>query len=345
MTLCGALALTLCNLTGATATMPQPQGLTHWWQQMDQELKALTKQRQIAPPLPRIVRWRPSRIWSGELAGELVDVVAGDLDKDGSSELYALTTEKLVVLSRARGLFDVRSQHDLPAVAATLRSREPIGSARLGEHKGAPTLRVRTSAQAQGLSFQLVNGVVAPMEEFAGYPLCRSSSIDAAPGRNFFVGSSVRWSGDEVAQLSELSLDVALDSARCSRDTVDPTGHPLTILSEVSTAGRLRLRCVGDESFCQANNREFLEVGYAHLIADVDNDGAPELITTSASLPGAPDRVSVRTLKPGRERPLFEEGFAGGIVAIAAGDFDGDDSLSIVVAVRKQNRISLWLLN
>lgn len=340
----GALVLTLCNLVGTTATSPPATGLAHWWQRMHQELDARVQQRQIAPPVPRTLRWRPSRIWSGELQGELVDMVAGDLNNDGTSELYALTTEKLVVLSRARGLFDVRSQHELPAELASMRSRDPIGSARVSRHEGVPTLRVRTSEQEQGASYQLINGALVKMSESTGYPLCQWSSIEAAPGRNFFVGSSVVWS-EEDAPLSEYALEAALYSVRCSRNTVDPSGHPLTLLSEVSSARRLRLRCLGNEEFCQANAREFEDVGYAHLVADINNDGSPELITSSTSLPGTPDRVSVRTLEPGRERVLFEESFSGGIVAIAAGDFDGDDSLSLVVAVRKQNKVSLWLLN
>lgn len=340
----GALLLALCSIAGAAAETPQ-DGLSHWWGRIQQELDSIAEEKRVVPPVARKVRWRPSRIWSGELAGELVDITAGDLDDDGSSEIYALTTENIVVFSRSRGLFDVRARHDLPGTPARIRSREPIGSITVGQSEGLSTLRARTSEQEQGGTYQLVDNALQLVSEFIGYPLCRNSSIAASPGRNFFLGSSVQWHAGHDAKLGDLLLGGAVLSARCSRDTVDATGHALDLLSEVSVTGNLRVQCRGDEQQCQLQTREYLNVGYAHLVADVDNDGVPEVVTTSTSLPGERDQILVRSQSAQGERVLFDRSFTGGIVAITAGDFEGDDSLGVVIAVRNQERVSLWLLN
>ena len=339
----GVLLLALCSIAGAAE--PPRQGLSHWWGRIQQELDSIAEDKRVVPPVARKLRWRPSRIWSGELPGELVDMSAGDLDGDGKSKIYALTTENIVVFSRSRGLFDVRAVHALPAAPARIRSRDPVGSIAIGESEGALTLRARTSEQERGGTYHFVDNTLSLVSEFIGYPLCRNSSIEAATGRNFFLGSTAQWHAGRDARFGDVLLGGAIALARCSRDAVDPTGHALDIVSEVSVTGSLRLQCVGDEQHCQLQNREYPDVGYAHLIADIDNDGVPELVTTSASLPGERDHILVRSPDTQGDRVLFERGFDGGIVAIAAGDFEGDDSLGVIIAVRKQERVSLWLLN
>ncbi len=334
-----------CSLAFAADPSTSSTGLEHWLTRMQEAREALFQERAIVPPVPRKLRWRPGKVWTGEVPGQLVDVVAGDLNGDGKSEVYALTTEKIAVLTRARGLFDVRELYDLPQTPARMRSRDPIGAASIANVEGVPTLRIRTSDQEVGGSYQMKEGVLTLVAEWQGYPLCEQSALQAAPGRNFFLGTGRSWQGSDAPKLGSSLLSPSLYSARCSQHLVDPTGHPLQLLSEVDLAGTLRIQCVGDALICQSQARVVQPVGYAHLVTDVDNDGVPDVITSELSLPGQSDKVTVRTLGPEGERVLLRRDVDGGIVAFAVGDFDGDAGLGVMVAVQAGKKVSLWLLN
>ena len=118
-------------------------------------------------------------------------------------------------------------------------------------------------------------------------------------------------------------------------------------MSAVSTTGELKIYCEGDAGHCQSQEKVLEEVGDAHLVTDVDNDGLPEVFHSARSAPGAGDRVLVMGPGPATAAPLYQKEFQGGILAIAAGDFAGDGALEVVVAVRKgtSKRVTLWLLN
>ncbi len=342
----------LCLISaGAAEADKKPQ--QSWWQQLTVALDEVAAPYKVVPPIPVAVRWHPRQIWSGVLAGEVVDMVGVDLGDDGKSELVALTSSEIVVFSRVRGLFDVRMKAELPPELSPIRPRDVMGSLSVEHSPNTKvTVRARSSERALGGAYQLSDNKLQHIGEFRGYPTCRQTMIYASPNRNYFLSSRIIWQLDEDPNKrpkSKKSLDLAdaLYSLRCSHGLVDPKGRKTEYMSASSTSGELQLFCDGDAAHCQAQERVISEVGDAHIVSDVDNDGLPEIVHSARTAPGERDRVVVIGMGPVGSAPIFEREFGGGIVAIAAGDFAGDGSIEVVVAVRKgtSKRVTLWLLN
>tara|TARA_R110002073_G_scaffold225022_5_gene385408 strand:+ start:116615 stop:117679 length:1065 start_codon:yes stop_codon:yes gene_type:complete len=327
-----------------------PTRLQHWLERVSSDIDALVDANRLVPPTPIAVEFRARRIWSGELSGDLLDLGVADLGNDGQDELIALTSDSLLVLSRRRGLFDVRVRADLPQTVAPTKSRDAIGMLSIKETQtrieGAVTtevlVRARSSEQGAGGVYAWRDGTLELVSEFFGYPLCEAGIVEAAPGRNFFLGSSAVWSSQTGPKLSP-----NVQQARCSRDLVDPLGNPVRYISDVSLAGTLTVRCEGTDQACTPAAAQFTDVGYAHLVSDVNRDGHPEVVTTQASARSDADRVQVFSQERGERHLIFEREFDRGVMAITAGDFDGDGALELLVAERqaRAGRVSLWLLN
>jgi len=68
--------------------------------------------------------------------------------------------------------------------------------------------------------------------------------------------------------------------------------------------------------------------------------------TTGAGAPGDPDTVTIYTIDGGVARRVHRQPFTGGVVALAAGDADGDGADDLFAAVRLlgSNQVDLWSL-
>jgi hypothetical protein len=351
--LVASVALLSLTLAANASARAASAGSASWWQRIEAALDKAAEPHKIVPPTPVVVHWQPREIWSGELSGDLVDMIGVDLYGKGKSDLVALTSDKLVVLSMQRGLFDVRMQAELPAKLAPIRSRDAMGTLTLVRADDASiSLRARSSERALGGVYKLVDNTMSQVDEFRGYSLCHKSTILAAPGRNYFLSSRITWNTEEqvAGDASNFALrDFAdsLYSLRCTDALVDPTGHPAEYLSAVSSDGELRVYCKGKAAHCQGQEPIISEVGDAHLVTDVDNDGLPEVVHATRSAPGASDRVLVTRSGPKGTTIQYQKDFDGGVVAIASGDFAGHGAREIIVAIRqgKSKRVTLWLLN
>ena len=113
----------------------------------------------------------------------------------------------------------------------------------------------------------------------------------------------------------------------------------------------LEVRCRRpDGSDCPpgpASARTYDGVGVAFDVADIDNDGSPEVLTSRGGAPGDRDSVSVWSRRGADVVKVYGVDFHGGVVAITAGDVDGDGDRDVVAAVRfaGSSHVSFWTLD
>lgn len=343
-----ALVIALVTFVTGVATAQaenetKPPTLEDWWKVMGQTLDEFGAAHRIVPPVAVPVRWHARRVWKGKVVGDVLDVSSGDLNGNGKSEIVVLTTDSLVIMSRSRGLFEVRVQAELKSAPASLRSRDPMGTISLASYEADPSqmqIRVRSSNRSHGELYRYVEGELIFDGNMDGYPICEQGVVFASPGRNYFLGKSGTLPGRSQ------QLAPKLYNYRCQRGK-DPTGHPVTFLSEVNAAGVLRIHCEGEKNYCRGVAREYSDVGVAHMIADINNDGYPETITSGQDLTAPGDSIFVYSQESHKQRLLFDKSFTEGVVGISAGDFDGDGSLDAVGVTRTRGsgRMAVWLLN
>jgi hypothetical protein len=85
-------------------------------------------------------------------------------------------------------------------------------------------------------------------------------------------------------------------------------------------------------------------VGAGFALADLNGDGEPELVASSAE-PGPGDRVRVLRLFPATETVFQSQAVPGAILAAAAGDLTGDGvDDAVLAAVQPGGETRLWLL-
>jgi hypothetical protein len=282
----------------------------------------------LVPPVPVAVKWKPQKLGSLDLGAPIVAVAAADLDGDGKAELYVVTGRDVIVASLAGR---VREQGRVafggePAVPA---SRDLVGTAVVD---GA-ALIASVSAWAVDLRVQWNGKSLTATPGASGFRVCEER-LQLQPGRNHFREGAA-----------------ALIGARCRSDLVDPAGAPLRIRGELSVTGTLDVaveRCAADGTACRpAASYRYKDVGVAFEIADVERDGTPDVIASTASAPGDPDAVRVIALGASAGKPSFKKPFNGGVAGIAVADGDGDGVPEVIAVVRLAGatRVDVWRLD
>jgi hypothetical protein len=282
----------------------------------------------LVPPVPVAIRWRPQKLGSLDLGAPVVAVAAADLDGDGKAEVYLVTSREVTAVAiagRVHKLGHVAFGGE-PAVPA---SRDVVGTAVIDG--GAVIAAV--SAWAKDLRVEWNGRTLSARHGPGGFLVC-GDRLALVAGRNHF-----RDAGSE------------LYGARCRHDLIDASGAPLHVRAELSITGALDIsvkRCAADGNDCRpAGTYQYKDVGVAFEIADVDRDGTPDVIVSSASAPGDADAVRVIPLGSPVGKPAFKKPFNGGVAGIVVADGDGDGVPEVVAVVRLAGatRVDLWRLD
>lgn len=305
----------------------------------------------LTPPVAVRVKYKARKGASIDLGAPLLALAADDVDGDGVAELIAVSETELVVVRYAkRGEATVVARVDLPGDRATTRPRDPVGTVVVTDAGGAKHIWARSSTLSRGARFELAEGVLTEVGTFDDFALCDETFGALSRGRNYFEASDVRW--PEGAAQPPIARQFY--AVQCRSDIVDANGCPTNVMAVAAVEGKLSVRA---DSTCPASakiepmttsvDRELDSTGVAVAVADIDNDGDVEVVTSGETAPGDPDSVTVYGWTGERRRQLFKRDFMGGVAGIAAADIDGDGNIEVVSAVRLlgSDRIDFWTLN
>lgn len=254
--------------------------------------------------------------------GDERDVLAlacGDVDGDGALEL-AVVGRRRVAVGRIRGQRFVATR----AVAWADRSpvapaplREPLGGARVPPGGG---LDVGSSDRARALHLDadlVATGALAGLP-FGVPPLggclvpgtSRSTPVACAPGE---------------ALLDLGSAGAALDVA-AALPLLDATGRALDVVATRDPDGTLTVRAGDAQTVVEG-------AGAQVALADLDEDGEPEIVASLDVLAPEGDAVVVRSWRPGDEpRERARIPVATGVRAIVACPPDAPGGAAIAIA-------------
>lgn len=322
-------------------------GLAELFRELGVTLDAVIAERVPRPPVPVPVNWRDRRVASMDLGAPLLAVGVADIDRDGRAELVALTSREVVALNVLGKAVVEKARGPLGGEPAALRPRDPIGVLEIERRlEGDVYLHARSSEQAEAVSFAWRRGQMVEVERGSGFPLCRGVA-ELVPGRNYFAAAAVRTAGDPLLS----ALPAEFFSVLCRDGMVDARGGPIAVAAVVDVDRVLHVRCRaaagGECAAATVKGRDYDGVGVVADIADIDNDGVPEVLTTRGGAPGDRDRVSIYSVKAGKVDKVYSKDFHAGVVGLGAGDIDGDGDREVVVAVRfaGSHHVSFWTLN
>jgi hypothetical protein len=267
----------------------------------------------------------PAVVPLAEVPGAVLALAAGPVGGAGPARMAALTADALLLLD-ARGA--VIATRALPA--AERRVRDPGGAVAIGPFPGGP-LAWAASGRDAGEVVAARAGRLEPVGPFAAAPL-------AAGGAGALLGRFARGGG---------TLEDALGIAP---GPVPPPASPRALLGAAAAprAGRVAFAALRDDFTLSLLGPalepagELQGVGAGFALADLDGDGEPEVVASSAR-PGPGD--AIRVLRGDGRTLVAPVAVAGALRAGAAADLTGDGvDDAVLAAVLPGGRTQLWLV-
>ncbi len=217
--------------------------------------------------------------------GEVLAVACGDLDGDGGMELALVSRARVSIGKVVNGKFVPRKSAAWSQLAsrAPVPMREPIGGAAVVSDGERARLLVGTTDRG-GVALDASLSLVGSLR---GVPIAASEDACATPN-----AATSAFEGDPVACASDGgggAVRFASPAARCDAvaafDVVRPDGSVRSAAIAREPGGRLDVR------FGEAT-RTIEGVGAQLALADLDQDGVPEIAASAAA---GEDAIVVRT--------------------------------------------------
>jgi len=278
----------------------------------------------------------PSLVALGDIGERVLALAAGAVGDGTPVRLVAVTQTRVL-------LFDVHcallASRPLPVAPGDRRVRDPAAVAAIGDLRGG---RIGYAVAGRAES-EFLSASGDRLERVASIPSGGLAAVVplAAGGAGPLFGAFLPGRGTLADILSR---------------SPDPQGHPrsgreLFGVAAATRPGRVAYAALGTDftlrllgPSLEAVFPDIPAVGVGFALADLDGDGEPEIVASSAT-PGPSDRV--RVLRPGdRSQVIFESPPVEGMIIAGAGaDLTGDGiEDAILAAALPSGTTRLWLL-
>ena len=278
---------------------------------------------------------------------DLLAVACGDVDGDGTLEIVTLGRRRAAIGRARAGRFvpsKIASLRDLSGIAPA-PLREPLGGLAIVPARGArpPYIDLGITDRARG---SRLDGDLRPIGSIAGVPFATGAGDACVTFQGSTLSATVAKCAEPDIAIDAADVETPFDAAASATFvTADGVVHAIGATRDPRTA-EIKLRS-GAETATVAH------AGAQIAVADLDQDGSPEIISTldiparlataDATKTGAGDvdALVITTWQPGaglRERARTP--VPSGIRAVAACPPDGAGAAPIVLATSGE----LWII-
>jgi hypothetical protein len=264
-------------------------------------------------------------------------VACGDVDGDGGNDLVLVSDREVAWGYLRAGTFVVIHRASTGGMGARLPVplREPLASVEVAPGAGGATsLFVGWSGrEAVALGPDLL-----PRSRAVGLPVAVEGGVGCAALRPDLGGFDAAPAGcNDGVQMGRAESDAKVVDAFAEVDVIDTGGVVTRVTGSHEPAGALHLRRAGSGG---EETGALADVGAAMAIADLDLDGVPDIVTTSAQPPSSRDALVVsswtkRGLEEKRRWPSTTS-----IEAVAVCPAEANDAPAIVAVTRSE----VWLV-